>query len=190
MPTTRCSTACKQHARKTTVAAIAIALIAWCDLVHADCAPVVAAYDKAEATRRYAVYEVDSINAKPKTGPIVVVIGNVHYAQQYIRKTPINFVPGGYRKEAHNAHAEADMLKARVAKSEARCDALGERKVGATTADGFRIRNNEKGIDYAAIDLWIDRSTGLPIFYAPGDSTGGFGWLYGADVVVPSPLVD
>ena len=33
---------------------------------NADCKPVIAAYGKADATRRFAIYEVDSLDAAPK----------------------------------------------------------------------------------------------------------------------------
>jgi hypothetical protein len=156
---------------------------------HADCGPVIAAYGKADATKRFAIYEVDSITEVPKGEPFSVALGDVAYVQQYVRKGPLQVVKDGYKKGGHAAGFEADSLRSREKKGEVRCEPLGERKIGTEPAMGYQIRNNDKGsqTDYAAIHIWTSRATGLPLFHGMGSDGGGFRWVYGTDVVAPDP---
>ena len=42
-------------------------------------------------------------------------------------------------------------------------------------------------IDPTAIDIWVGRATGLPVWHGMGSDGGGFRWVYGAAVVTPDP---
>jgi hypothetical protein len=156
---------------------------------HADCGPVIAAYGKADATARFAIFEVDSIAQAPKGEPFRVIIGNVSYDQNYLKKGPLQIVKDGYKKGGYATGYEGDSLKSREKKGEVRCEPLGERKTGAEQAVGYQIRSNDKGSqpDPYAIHMWVSRSTGLPLFHGMGSDSGGFRWVYGAEFSAPPP---
>jgi hypothetical protein len=156
--------------------------------VQADCGPLIAAYGKADATKRYALYEVDSIAQAPKGEPMIVTMGNVEYTQNLVGKSALQIVTDGYKKGGHASGFEADSLRSREQKGEVRCEPLGERQVGADQAIGYQIRNNDKGNepDFAAIDVWLNRSTGLPLFHGMGSDGGGFRWVFGPGVLQPA----
>ena len=151
---------------------------------RADCAPVLAAYAKAEATKRYAIYEVDRVDGAPKGPPIVVTIGADDYTQRYDHRSPLDVVPAGFAKGAHMPNRESDALQARERSGGAHCEPVGERKVGTTTTIGYRIHRH-RGDDPLAIDLLVDRATGLPFVHGMGLENGGFRWVYGSAVVAP-----
>ena len=180
--------ACGQPQPKTTAASIALVLLFASSTAIAECKPVLAAYAKAEATKRYAIYEVDRIDAAPKGEPTIVAIGDVEYDPNLVRKTPIDIVKVGYVKSRHDPNREIDALKAREASGKGRCESLGERRLGNVTAVGYRIRDTAPGrmSEVTAIDLWIDQATGLPVFHGMGSAGGGFHWTYGNAVVPPS----
>ena len=172
-----------------TLAASAAVLAALAGTAHADCAPVIAAFDKADATKRYAMYEVDSMAQAPKGDPFMVAIGDVEYRQKYERKGPLSIVKAGFEKGGHAAGVEGRSIKEREKKGGLRCEPLGERKVGSEVALGYRIRNNEgKEPDPSATDVWISRASAVPLFTSVGGSDdGGFRWVYGSSVVAPAP---
>jgi hypothetical protein len=152
---------------------------------HAGCEPAIAAYDKADATQRYAVYDVEDIANAPKGDPLVVVIGDAEYAQQYDRKR--NYAKAGYTKGGHTAGFEGRALKEREKNGRVRCEPLGERKIGSEAVLGYRIRDNKGSApDPTAIELWVGRASGLPVFHGMGSDNGGFRWVFGAGVVAPA----
>jgi hypothetical protein len=153
---------------------------------HADCGPVISAYGKADATRRFALFEVDTLAQAPKGEPFMVVVGDVRYTQNIVRKSALQFVIDGYKAGGYAAGLEAGSLKGREQKGEVRCEPLGERKVGAEAAIGYQIRNNDKGTqpDPTAIHMWVNRTTGLPMYHGMG-SDGGLRWVYGTEVTAP-----
>jgi len=155
---------------------------------HADCGPVIAAYIKADATKRYAVFDVDSLTAAPTGDPLSLTIGDVSYTQKYVKKGPFEIVKAGYQKGSSGAAFEASSLKSREQKGEVRCEPLGERKIGAEQVVGYRIRDNDKSgkPDVTAIEIWISRPTGLPLWHGMGSDAGGFRWVFGAAVSAPS----
>ena len=147
---------------------------------HADCGPVIAAYAKAEATGRYALFDVNSIAEVPNGQPFHVTIGGAGY---------IN-MGETYKKGGSTAGFEGSNLKSREKRGEARCEPLGERKIGAEQAIGYQILRNDNGKpapDPNAIDMWVNRSTGLPLFHGIGWMKGGLRWVYGAEVSAPPP---
>lgn len=147
---------------------------------QADCGPVIAAYTKAEATGRYALFDVNSLTEAPKGQPFHVTIGGAGY---------IN-MGETYKKGGGSAGFEGSNLKNREKKGEARCEPLGERKIGAEQAIGYQILRNDNGKpapDANAIDMWVNRSTGLPMFHGIGWTKGGLRWVYGAEVSAPPP---
>ncbi len=160
--------------------AIAVALTASSCAAHADCAPVIAAYAKAEATGRYAMFDVSSIDAAPKGKPFQVDVDGFAYTN----------MGSSYSKSGGgDAGAEGNSLRSREQKGTVRCEALGERRIGTETALGYRIRGNDKGNqpDPTAIHLWVSRASGLPLFHGMGSDGGGLRWVYGAEVVAPVP---
>ena len=171
------------------LAASAALVVALAGAAHADCGPVIAAFDKADATKRYALYEVDAMAQAPKGAPFLVVIGDVEYRQKYERKGPLSIVKAGFEKVGHGSSVEGGIVKAREKKGDGRCEPLGERKIGSEAAMGYRIRNNNgKEPDLSATDMWISRASGTPLFTGVGGSDdGGFRWVYGSSVVPPAP---
>jgi hypothetical protein len=155
---------------------------------HADCSPVIAAYLKADATKRYALFDVDSLTAAPTGDPLSLTIGGASYTQKYVQKGPFEIVKAGYQKGSSGAAFEASSLKSREQKGEVRCEPLGERKIGAEQVVGYRIRDNDKSgkPDVTAIEIWISRPTGLPLWHGMGSDAGGFRWVFGAGVSAPS----
>lgn len=155
---------------------------------QAGCEPVIVAYDKADAGQRYAIYEVDSFAQAPKGEAFTVAIGDVEYLAKYERKGPLNIVRAGFTKGGHAAGVEGRAIREREKKGSLRCEPLGERKLGNEAVVGYRIRDNQtNGPDLAAIEFWIGRASGLPVFHAIGDSdSGGFRWVYGSSVVAPA----
>ena len=146
---------------------------------RADCAPVIAAYAKAEATGRYAMFDVDSIASTPKGAPFQVDIGNVGYT---------HLGNGTYtRRGGGDAGAEAGSVKSREQKGSIRCEPIGERRIGSEAARGYRIRANDKSSqDPTAIHIWVATSSGLPLFHGMGSEDGGLRWVYGAEVAAPA----
>jgi hypothetical protein len=153
--------------------------LAFANFAHADCGQVIEAYSKAEATGRYAMYDVDKITSAPKGQPFQVTIGSAGYVD----------VGGTYKNVGSSAGSEGSSLKAREQKGEVRCEPLGERKIGNDILVGYQIRNNDKGNrpDPTAIHMWVNRATGLPWFHGMGSDNGGLRWVYGPEVVAPPP---
>ena len=85
---------------------------------------------------------------------------------------------------AGGAQARADKVRDDEKQGKGRCEPLGERKVGTDPVVGYMVRNNGKGEDYAALHVWISKSTGLPVYHGLGE-TNGFRWVYGTDVAAP-----
>jgi len=158
-------------------ALVALGLAALYGCAHADCAPVIDAYAKAQATGRFAMYDVASLQAAPKGAPFHVEVGGASYT---------NFGDRWQKGASGDAGSEGAALKSREQKGTARCEPLGERNVGRDAAVGYRIRNNAKGDapDPTAIHMWISRATGLPLYHGLGDD-GGLRWVYGPEVVAP-----
>ena len=154
-------------------------LVVPCYTAHANCGAVLNAYEKAEATGRYAVFDVDGIASPAKGQPFQVTIGTAGYVN----------VGGSYRRMGGgSAAAEATSLRTREQQGKVRCEPLGERKIGNEQAVGYQIRSNETGTasDPTAIHMWLSRSSGLPLFHGMGSDSGGLHWVYGADVQAPS----
>jgi len=160
--------------------------LAWPGLALADCKPVIAAYTKADATKRYALFDVDSMAAPAKGDPIIIVIGDTRYQPNMVRKGPLNIVMDGYTKGPFTSSGEAASLKDREGKGEKRCEPLGERKVGTEALVGYRVRDAGSQPDITATDVWLSRATGLPVWHGLGSDDGGFRWVYGAAVVAPA----
>ena len=160
-------------------AALGAIAATWASAACADCGPVIAAYAKAEATGRYAMYDVASLQAAPKGTPFQVDVGGAGYT---------NFGDRWQKGGGGDAGFEGSSLRKREGKGTVRCEPLGERKIGSETAVGYQIRNNEKGNapDPTAIHMWISRSTGLPVFHGMGSDGGGLRWVYGPTVVAPA----
>jgi hypothetical protein len=163
------------------VPALAIALLAPV-LAHADCGPIVAAYAKAEATGRYALFDVASINDPAKGTPFQITVGNDGYIDPQGNS-------GTYRRtSAHIAAGEGRSLQEREQQGKVRCEPLGDRKIGSEQATGYQIRSNGKSSapDPMAIHMWISRASGLPLFHGMGSDSGGLHWMYGSAVVLPA----
>lgn len=178
---------CVEASTLTTLVATfaATVLLAAAGVARADCAPVIAAYDRAEATKRYAIYEVDRVDGAPKGEPFAVTVGDVQYAANYVRRGPLSMVQDGYVRRSPTASVEGSMLKSDERKGEKRCETIGDRKAGGVSAVAYRIRSPGADADPFALEVWVDRSTGLPFFHGLGSDSGGFRWRYGADVVPP-----
>ena len=160
---------------------VAAAVVAGFSLnAQADCKPVIDAYAKAEATGRYALYDVAGIQAQAKGKPFYVGIDGVGYT---------DFGGGRYQNAGNGqASSEGDALKDDEKTGKKRCEPLGERTIGNENATGYRIRSTEKGklADLTAIDMWMSKGTGLPIFHGMGSDGGGMRWVFGPTVVAPA----
>jgi len=169
-----------------TLAFAAALLAASAGNAHADCKPVIDAYLKADATKRYAVFDVDSMAQAPKGEPFLIVVDGAEYQPNMVRKGPLNIVMDGYTRRAFTTNGEARALKEREARGEKRCEALGDRKVGTEAVVGYRVRAAGKQPDVTANDVWISRASGLPLWHGLGSDDGGYRWVYGAAVVAPA----
>jgi len=157
---------------------------------YADCKPVIAAYGKADATKRYAIYAVDSLDQAPKGMPITIVIGDVKYTEHDVQKGPLNIVKDGYTKGGATPGSDANALRTDEQKGKMKCAPLQERKVAGEAASGYHVGSADRGgggLDPFGYDIWVSVATGLPIVNAPESSTGGFRYVYGNQVVAPTP---
>lgn len=155
---------------------------------HADCKPVIAAYTAADATKRFALFEVDSLAQAPKGEPFMVTLGDARYTENQVRKGSFQIVKDGYKKGPFTPGFEANSVRDDEKKGKLRCEPLADRKVGNETWTGYQIRNNDKGSepDPYATHLWVNRATGLPAWHGQGSDDGGYRWVYGAQVVAPT----
>jgi hypothetical protein len=156
---------------------------------HADCKPVIAAYAKADATRRFAIYEVDSLDQAPKGEPMFVTIGDVKYSENLVQKGPLNFVKDGYTKGGAGTGFAAESLRTDEQKGKMKCVPLPDRKIAGEAAAGYHVGPTESGaygLDPGAYDFWISRTTGLPLIYSLDPDSGGFRYVYGNQVVAPA----
>ena len=153
-----------------------------------DCKPVIAAYSAADATRHFAIYNVDSMAQAPKGEPIRVVVGDTDYLENDVRKGPLKIVKDGYKKLPFVPGFEAKSVRDDETKGRVRCESLGERNVGAEVLIGYEVRSNDKGnaLDPYANDMWVSKKTGLPAWYGMGSDGEGFRWVYGAQAITPS----
>ena len=149
-------------------------------LAHADCSAVVAAYTKAQATGRFGWVDADKLDEPAKKGPFSLMnIGNEGWMDMEGN--------GKFRKiPSGGAQARADSVRDDEKQGKARCEPLGERKVGSDPVVGYLVRNNGKGADTTALHVWISKSTGLPVYHGFGE-TVGFRWAYGDAVTAPQP---
>src|ERR1017187_8449690 len=124
---------------------------------RADCAPIIAAYSKAELAGRYAVYNVASMQASPKGRAFHIDVAGVGYTDF-----------GDHWQKGDGSHAafEASYLKGQEQKGQVRCEAIGDDKIGSEVVVGYQIRKNDKSAaDPTAIRMWISRSTGMPVYH-------------------------
>jgi hypothetical protein len=156
----------------------------------ADCKPVIAAYAKADATRRFAIYEVNSLDQVPQGEPMFITIGDVKYTENLVRKGPMNFVKDGYTKGGAATGFEANSLRTDEQKGKMKCVPLPDRKFAGEAAAGYHVGSADGGsggLDPGAYDFWVSRATGLPIVYTPDPESGGFRYVFGNQVVAPAP---
>jgi hypothetical protein len=153
---------------------------------QADCGPVIAAFQKADATERFAWFEVTDVNQTPNGDPIMVTIGDVSYV-------PVEAGPkfkGKYQATGFLNGVLGDSLKRREGDGRASCKPLADRTLRGEPAVGFNVTGGVSISNSGASseDIWISRSTGLPIIQGM-DSTGhgGVVWIYGAAVSAPPP---
>jgi hypothetical protein len=162
-------------------------LAATAGAAHADCKSVIEAYGKADATKRFALYEVSTIAKEPKGDPYMIFIGDVQYVPNVVRKGPLQFETVGYKSGPYSGGSEAASLKVREKKGVVLCEPLGERKIGTEQALGYQIRDAGTKSDPAAIHMWVSRSTGLPMAHGMGSDEDMLRWVYGSAVVAPAP---
>jgi hypothetical protein len=156
---------------------------------HADCKPVIAAYGKADATRHFAIHEVDKLDQAPKGEPMFIVIGDVKYTENLVRKGAFDFVKDGYTKGGAGAGVEANSLRTDEQKGKIKCTPIPDRTIGGEVAAGFHVGSTSggsSGLDPGAYDMWVSRATGLPIIYSLDPESGGFRYVYGNQVVAPA----
>ncbi len=156
---------------------------------HADCKPVIAAYEKADATKRFAIYVVDSLDEVPKGEPMFITVGDVKYSENLVKKSALNYVKDGYTKGPAMAGFEAGSLRTDEQKGEKKCAPTADRKFGAEVAAGYHVgsaRGGSNSLDPGAFDMWVSRTTGLPIIYSPDPDSGGFRFVFGSQVVAPA----
>ena len=156
---------------------------------HADCKPVIAAYGKADATKHYAIYEVDKLDQAPKGEPMFIIIGDVKYTENLVKKGAFDFVKDGYTKGGAGTGFEANSLRTDEQKGKMKCAPIPDRTIGGEVAAGFHVGSTSGGsggLDPGAYDMWVSRATGLPIIYSPDPDSGGFRYVYGNQVVAPA----
>ena len=158
------------------LSAVACIATAFATPAQADCANVVAAYEKAAASGRYALYDAPTMQSMPTGSPF------------YVRIAGDGFIDAGKGLEKNNAGGaafEASDLKRREQRGEARCELIGDGRVGADAATGWRVRGSGTTPDPTAIHFWIAKSSGMPLYHAIGADSGGWRWVYGSGVVAP-----
>jgi hypothetical protein len=150
----------------------------------ADCKPVIAAYSKADATRRFAIYEVDSLDAAPKGEPMIVVIGDMQFTENLNAKNPLKMVKDGYTKGGVTSYHQGDSVRTDEQTGKIQCTPLPDRKVAGEAAAGYHVGSAKKGggTDWSAYEIWVSRATGLVLSHHEG-----FRWVYGNQVVAPTP---
>ncbi|MBP7625295.1 MAG: hypothetical protein KA763_15135 [Xanthomonadales bacterium] len=156
----------------------------------ADCKPVIAAYAKADATKRFAIYEVDSLDQVPQGEPMFITIGDVKYSENLVKKGSMNYAKDGYTKGGAAAGFEANSLRTDEQKGKMKCTPLPDRKFGGEAAAGYHVGSTDSGpygLDPGAYDFWVSRATGLPIVLTPDPESGGFRYVFGNQVVAPAP---
>lgn len=155
---------------------------AWCAAsaahAQADCSAVIAAYAKADATKRFAIYSAESMAQAPKGKPFHVEIGDksvtdTGYGKEYMS------TGGG------TSLGEGNSLASEVKANKKRCESLGDGEVGDEAVTGYSIRSAKSGQDPFAIHFWISKSTGLPMYHGMGPGAG-LRWVYGPGVVMPA----
>ncbi len=153
-------------------------------LAFADCSAVIGAYAKAQATGRFGWVDAGKLDEPTKKGPFSLVnIGNDGWFASMDTKDGGKFkkIPSGA------AQARADAVRDNEKQGQSRCEPLGERKVGGDPLVGYLIRDNSKSAeDFAALHVWISKSTGLPVYHGLSEN-GGFRWVYGDAVAPPQP---
>lgn len=148
---------------------------------HADCGPVIAAFQKADATGRFAWFEVSDINQAPKGDPLMVSIDETSYV-------PVRGVAqykGKYQATGFLTGVLASSLIRRERDGKASCKPLTDRTIRGQAALGFNVTGGTPigNASQSSEDVWIGRDTGLPIVQSM-DSTDhdGVVWVYGAAV--------
>jgi hypothetical protein len=153
---------------------------------QADCGPVIAAFQKAYATERFAWFTVTDVNQTPNGDPIMVSIGDVSYV-------PVEAGPkfkGKFQTTGFLNGVLSDSLRRHESEGKASCKPLADRTLRGEPAVGFNVSGGVtiSGSGSSSEDIWISRGTGLPIIQGM-DSTGHGGvlWVYGAAVSAPPP---
>jgi hypothetical protein len=155
---------------------------------RADCQPVIAAFLKADATKRFAMYNVDSLDGVAKGEPMFVTIGDVKYSENNVQKG-LTIVTDGFTKGAPSYGFEANALRKDEQKGKLKCKQTADRKIAGDPAVSYHVGSTDGGVygvDPGAFDLWISKKTGLPLIYSLDPDTGGFRYVYGDQVVAPA----
>lgn len=166
------------------------AFVVFGGVARADCKPVIAAFQKTDATGRFAVYSVDSLDETPKGEPMFVTIGGVKYSENNVQKGPLTIVRDGYTKGPASSGFEANSVRKDEQSGSKKCTPLADRKFGADAAAGYHVGSpgaKRSDIDPGAMDVWVSQSTGLIQAVTADTETGGFRYVYGNQVVAPPP---
>ena len=154
-------------------------------VAHADCGPVIAAFQKADATGRFAWFEVKDANQAPSGDPMMIRIGETSYVPVSGAK-----FKGKYQTTGLLQGILASSLTRRERDGKASCTPLPDRVLRGERVLGFNvIGGNPIGqADPASEDVWISRATGLPIIQSMDSADhNGVVWIYGAAVSAPPP---
>jgi hypothetical protein len=153
---------------------------------QADCGPVIAAFEKADASGRFAWFQVADVNQTPTGDPIMVTIGDVSYV-------PVEAGPkfkGKYQTTGILQGVLGASLKRRESDGRASCKPLDDRTLRGEPAMGFNVTGGTPigNTGSSSEDIWISRGTGLPIIQGMDSAIhGGVVWVYGAAVSAPPP---
>jgi hypothetical protein len=152
----------------------------------ADCGPVIAAFEKADATGRFAWFEVADVNQTPTGDPIMVTIGDVSYV-------PVEAGPkfkGKYQTTGILQGVLGASLQRRESDGRASCKPLDDRTLRGEPAMGFNVNGGTPigNTGSSSEDIWISRGSGLPIIQGMDSAIhGGVLWVYGDAVSAPPP---
>lgn len=158
--------------------ALACVVSALAPVASANCAPVLAALEKADREPRVAQYDIDSRD-QPLTGkPVIVRIGKVVY----------DGFGGDYeRNDTDGTNPVLALLRRADQSGKARCEALGSDSWRGTPATKLRFDNPLAPKSVNPTTLWVGRTSGLPLYHEIGNlGPGGFAWVYGNAVKEPA----
>jgi hypothetical protein len=139
---------------------------------------MISAIQKAASQPRFAQYFV--------SGPDAAMTGNADVI--LVEGTAYTYIGPNYHSSAAGGNPVLDTIKAAESQGTGKCESAGTGKVRGASVDKIRYTGPLMGKTEGGYTVWVEKSTGLPLYHEDTllPIGGGVAWKYGNGVQAPA----